>query len=73
MSKKQANAKLLLIGTLQVGDFIGHREIMRGEKHAYTVLASTPCKYYTLHRSTVTKLLLEHPVSELECRAPYLR
>ena len=64
--EKQANAKLLLIGTLQVGDFIGHREIMRGEKHAYTVLASTPCKYYTLHRSTVTKLLSEHPDIALE-------
>lgn len=56
-----SSAKLNLIGSLHAGEFIGHREVMRGETHAYTVIASTPCKYYTLHSDAVVKLLAEHP------------
>lgn len=56
-----SSAKLNMIGSLHAGEFIGHREIMRGETHAYTVIASTPCKYYTLHSDAVMKLSYEHP------------
>jgi CRP-like cAMP-binding protein len=64
-----AGARLHLIGSLHAGEFIGHREIMRGETHAYTVIASTPCKYYTLHCDAVVKLLAEHPDIALQLQS----
>jgi CRP-like cAMP-binding protein len=64
-----ASARLHLIGSLHAGEFIGHREIMRGETHAYTVIASTACKYYTLHSDAVVKLLAEHPDIALQLQS----
>jgi hypothetical protein len=64
-----ASARLHLIGSLHAGEFIGHREIMRGETHTYTVIASTPCKNFTLHGHAVAKLLAEHPSIALQLQS----
>ena len=63
------NIKFKLLGKLIAGDFIGHREIMRSEPHAYTVIAAEPCKYYTLNQQDVLKLINENPDIALELQA----
>jgi CRP-like cAMP-binding protein len=57
------------LGRLDAGDFIGHREIMRGEPHAYTVIGSEPCKYYTLNKQDILSLVVQSPDIALEQQA----
>jgi CRP-like cAMP-binding protein len=61
--------KVTVLGRLDAGDFIGHREIMRGEQHAYTVIASEPCKYYTLNKQDILSLVAQSPDIALELQA----
>jgi hypothetical protein len=42
---------------------------MRGEQHAYTVIASEPCKYYTLNKQDILSLVAQSPDIALELQA----
>ena len=61
--------RVTVLGRLDVGDFRGHREIMRGEQYAYTVIASEPCKYYTLNKQDIVSLIAQSPDIALELQA----
>ena len=64
-----SHVSLVLSGNLKAGNFIGYKELMRKGKYTYTVIASEACKYYTLQRTDIMKLIIEHPDIALELQS----